>query len=120
MKNKYRAALDGLQLNEAEKARLAAEVAHGLAQKRARKKRLYHILLPALSAAALCVIALPLVIAWQPAGEEAPNDSQPPASGDELPEDSDGDPGEDLEAFSCIYEGGGVRLCLNFDLNKIR
>ncbi len=120
MKNKYRAALDGLQLNEAEKARLAAEVAHGLEQKRARKKRLYHILLPALSAAALCVIALPLVIAWQPAGEEAPNDSQPPASGDELPEDSDGDPGEDLEAFSCIYEGGGVRLCLNFDLNKIR
>lgn len=117
MNNKYHAALEELKLDDAAKARLASSVIEELEKKRQKKRTVRRVLVPALSAAVLCVVAVPLAFAFTPAGAEDPDYSEPPA-GDELP--SEDDLPEGPEAFSGAYEAGGVRLCFNFDLNEIR
>lgn len=117
MRNKYRAALEELKLDDAAKARLASSVVKELEKKQQKRRTVRRVLVPVFSAAVLCVVAVPLAFAFTPAGSEAPDYSEPPA-GDELP--SEDDLPEGPEAFSGAYEAGGVRLCFNFDLNEIR
>lgn len=85
---------------------------------------MWRVLVPVFSAAVLCVVAVPLAIAWAPAGAPAgsePDHSDPPFSEEDPPSEEDpSETTEEPEAFSCVYEAGGVRLCLNFDLNKIK
>ena len=82
------------------------------------------VLVPVFSAAVLCVVAVPLAIAWAPAGRPQgrspiipirlfPKKIRPPRK--TLPKRQ-----KRPEAFSCVYEAGGVRLCFDFDLNEIR
>lgn len=119
----YKKALSAAALGE-EQERLAAAVIKKLEKKRQKKRIVRRVLVPVLSAAALCVVAVPLAIAWAPAGAPAgsePDRSEPPFSEEDPP--SEEDPSETIEepeAFSCVYEADGVRLCLNFDLNEIR
>lgn len=117
MSNKYRAALEELKLDDAAKARLASSVVKELEKKQQKRCTVRRVLVPVLSAAVLCVVAVPLAFAFTPAGSEAPDYSEPPA-GDELP--SEDDLPEGPEAFFGAYEAGGVRLCFDFDLNEIK
>ena len=111
----YKKALSAVALGEEEEERLAAAVIKKLEKKRQKKRIVRRVLVPVLSAAVLCIAAVPLAFAWAPAG--APDGSGPPAEED--PPAEDGLP-EEAGVFSCVYEGDGVRLCLNFDLNKIK
>ena len=110
----YKKALSAVALGEKEEERLAAAVVKKLEKKRQKKRIVRRVLVPVFSAAALCIVAVPLAFAWAPAGSE-PDHSDPPFS-----EEDPSETPEETEAFSCVYEGDGVRLCLNFDLNKIR
>ena len=117
----YKKALSAAALGEKEQERLAAAVVKKLEKKQRKKRIVRRVLVPVLSAAVLCIVAVPLAFAWAPAGAPAgsePDHSDPPFS-EEDPPAEDGLP-EDPEAFSCVYEAGGVRLCFNFDLNEIR
>ena len=111
----YKKALSAVALGEEEEERLAAAVVKKLEKKRQKKRIVRRVLVPVFSAAALCIVAVPLVIARAPAG--APDGSGPPAEEDPPAEDV---LPEEPEAFSCVYEAGGVRLCFNFDLNEIK
>ena len=120
----YKKALSAVALGEKEEERLAAAVIQKLEKKRQTKRIVRRVLVPVFSAAALCIVAVPLAIAWAPAGAPAgsePDHSDPPFSEEDPP--SEEDPSETIEepeAFSCVYEADGVRLCFNFDLNEIR
>lgn len=115
----YKKALSAAALGE-EQERLAAAVVKKLEKKRQKKRIVRRVLVPAFSAAVLCIVAVPLAFAWAPAGSE-PDHSDPPFSEEDPPSEEDpSETPEETEAFSCVYEGDGVRLCLNFDLNKIR
>ena len=120
----YKKALSAVALGEEEEERLAAAVVKKLEKKRQKKRIVRRVLVPVFSAAALCIVAVPLAFAWAPAGAPAgsePDRSDPPFSEEDPP--SEEDPSETIEepeAFSCVYEAGGVRLCLNFDLNEIK
>ena len=105
----YKKALSAATLGEEEEERLAAAVVKKLEKRRQNKRVVRRVLVPVLSAAVLCVVAVPLAFARVPAG--APDGSEPPAE-DGLPEDP--------EAFSCVCQAGGVRLCFDIDLNEIR
>ena len=120
----YKKALSAVALGEEEEERLAAAVVKKLEKKRQRKRIVRRVLVPVFSAAALCVVAVPLAIAWAPAGAPAgsePDHSDPPFSEEDPPSGEDpSETPEETGAFSCVYEAGGVRLCLNFDLNEIK
>ena len=111
----YKKALSAVALGEEEEERLAAAVVKKLEKKRQKKRIVRRVLVPVFSAAALCIVAVPLVIARAPAG--APDGSGPPAEED--PPAEDGLP-EETGAFSCVCEADGVRICMNFDLNEIK
>lgn len=116
----YKKALSAVALGEEEEERLAAAVIKKLEKKRQKKRIVRRVLVPVFSAAALCVVAVPLAIAWAPAGSE-PDHSEPPYTEEDPP--SEEDPSETPEktgTFSCVYEAGGVRLCFDIDLNEIR
>ena len=113
----YKKALSAAALGE-EQERLAAAVVKKLEKKRQKKRIVRRVLVPVFSAAALCIVAVPLAFAWAPAG--APAGSEPDYSDPPFSEEDPSETPEETEAFSCVYEGDGVRLCLNFDLNKIR
>ena len=120
----YKKALSAVALGEEEEERLAAAVVKRLEKKRQRKRIVRRVLVPVFSAAALCVVAGPLAIAWAPAGAPAgpePDLSDAPFSEEDPPSGEDpSETPEETGAFSCVYEAGGVRLCLNFDLNEIK
>lgn len=113
----YKKALSAAALGE-EQERLAAAVVKKLEKKRQKKRIVRRVLVPVFSAAVLCIVAVPLAFAWAPAG--APAGSEPDHSDPPFSEEDPSETPEEPEAFSCVYEGDGVRLCLNFDLNKIR
>ena len=120
----YKKALSAAALGEEEEERLAAAVVKKLEKRRQNERIVRRVLVPVLSAAVLCIAAVPLAFAWAPAGAPAgsePDHSDPPFSEEDPP--SEEDPSETIEetgAFSCVYEGDGVRICMNFDLNEIR
>ena len=120
----YKKALSAVALGEEEEERLAAAVVKKLEKKRQKKRIVRRVLVPVFSAAALCIVAVPLAFAWAPAGAPAgsePDHSDPPFYEEDPPSEEDpSETTEEPEAFSCVYEGDGVRLCLNFDLNKIK
>ena len=120
----YKNALSAAELGEKEQERLAAAVVKKLEKKRQKKRIVRRVPVPGFSAAAPRIVAVPLPIACAPPGAPAgsePDHSDPPFSEEDPP--SEEDPSETIEepeAFSCVYEADGVRLCLNFDLNEIR
>lgn len=71
----YKKALSTVALGEEEEERLAAAVIKKLEKKRQKKRIVRRVLVPVFSAAALCIVAVPLAIAWAPAG--APAGSEP-------------------------------------------
>lgn len=75
MNKRYRAALEAVQLSDADKARISSAVLAKLERKDRRKKVLFRTLVPVFSAAALCLIATPFIIALMPAN--APFDPPP-------------------------------------------
>ena len=111
----YKKALSAAALGEEEEERLAVAVIKKLEKKRQNERIVRRVLVPVLSAAVLCIVAVPLAFARVPAG--APDGSEPPAEED--PPAEDGLP-EDPEAFSCVCEADGVRLCFDIDLNEIK
>lgn len=118
----YKKALSAVALGEEE--RLAAAVIKKLEKKRQKKRIVRRVLVPVFSAAVLCVVAVPLAFAWAPAGAPAgsePDHSDPPFSEEDPPSEEDpSETPEEAGVFSCVYEGDGVRLCFDIDLNEIR
>ena len=89
----YKKALSAAALGEEEEERLAVAVVKKLEKRRKNKRVVRRVLVPVLSAAVLCIVAVPLAFARVPAG--APDGSEPPAEED--PPAEDGLP-EDPEA----------------------
>ena len=120
----YKKALSAVALGEEEEERLAAAVVKKLEKKRQKKRIVRRVLVPVFSAAALCIVAVPLAIAWMPAGAPAgsePDHSEPPYTEEDPPSEEDpSETIEDPEAFSCVYEADGVRLCFDTDFNEIK
>ena len=82
MTDRYHSALDGVRFSETDKARISAAVLKKLERRQRVKRILRRTLIPIFSAAALCLIATPFIIALQPAGS-APE--SPPSDGDPSP-----------------------------------
>lgn len=80
MTDRYHSALDGVRLSDADKARISASVLKKLERRQRVKRALRRTLVPIFSAAALCLVATPFIIALLPAGSEGYQD--PPSDGD--------------------------------------
>ena len=80
MNKRYRAALEAVQLSDADKARISASVLKKLERRQRVKRALRRTLIPVFSAAALCLVATPVIIAMLPAGDAGYQD--PPSEGD--------------------------------------
>ncbi len=80
MTDRYHSALDGVRFSDADKARISAAVLEKLERRQRVKRALRRTLVPIFSAAALCLVATPFIIALLPAGSEGYQD--PPSDGD--------------------------------------
>lgn len=83
MTDRYHSALDGVRLSDADKARISAAVLEKLERRQRVRRTLRRTLIPVFSAAALCLVATPFIIALLPAGSESYQD--PPSDGDPSP-----------------------------------
>ncbi len=81
MTDRYHSALDGVRFSDADKARISASVLKKLERRQRVRRTLRRTLIPVFSAAALCLVATPFIIALLPAN--APFD--PPSDEDHSP-----------------------------------
>lgn len=83
MNRSYREALDKIAYSDADKARISAAVLKKLERRQRVKRTLRRTLIPVCSAAALCLAAMPVIIAMLPAGDAGEQD--PSSDGDGSP-----------------------------------
>ena len=85
MTDRYHSALDGVRFSDADKARISATVLKKLERRQRVKRALRRTLVPVCSAAALCLVATPFIIALLPVGAGDEGYQDPPSDGDPSP-----------------------------------